>query len=182
TLVSIEGNCTVQLDLKDVSKDGTGDLVGITVYRNKGGVWYSNNWTGTKTEMKAICGGGILVSGSDASKQVTNTTSTKVVGSNVNTINTAVEEVTPEAIGKLKVAVYPNPSTRYFTLQINSNITKDAITLRVVDLSGKLVELRNNLQAGQTLRLGDKYRPGMYFVEVLQGNGREVLKLVKQPG
>ncbi|MDQ3843104.1 MAG: T9SS type A sorting domain-containing protein, partial [Bacteroidota bacterium] len=99
----------------------------------------------------------------------------------VNAVNTAVEEVTPEVISKLKVAAYPNPSTRYFTLQINSNVTKDAITLRVVDLSGKLIELRNNLQAGQTLRLGDKYQPGMYFVEVLQGNRRELLKLVKQP-
>jgi hypothetical protein len=55
------------------------------------------------------------------------------------------------------------------------------MTLKVIDLSGKLIEVRNNLVAGQTLQLGNNYRPGMYFVELIQGDKRRIVKLVKQP-
>ena len=53
--------------------------------------------------------------------------------------------------------------------------------MNVVDVSGKLVEVRKNLVAGQSFQLGANYRPGMYFVEILQGDSRRIVKLVKQP-
>jgi hypothetical protein len=53
--------------------------------------------------------------------------------------------------------------------------------MNVVDISGKVIEMRKNLVAGQTFQLGANYRPGMYFVELLQGDRRRIVKLVKQP-
>jgi len=58
---------------------------------------------------------------------------------------------------------------------------KEKVNLRVFDLSGRTVELLWNINAGQTLQIGSKYRPGMYIVEMIQGNNRKQLKLIKQP-
>ena len=53
------------------------------------------------------------------------------------------------------------------------------MSIRVVDVLGKVVEVRNNIFAGETLQIGNNYRPGIYFVEVTQGNNKKQLKLIK---
>ncbi len=74
----------------------------------------------------------------------------------------------------------PNPSSSQFTLKIESGNTKEMLNLRVVDVLGKVIEIKNNIFARQTLQIGKNYRPGVYFVEMTQGNDRIVLKLIKQ--
>jgi hypothetical protein len=54
------------------------------------------------------------------------------------------------------------------------------LEIKVTDAMGRLVERRTSLAANGTLYLGDRYRPGIYFVEVIQGKQRQVLKLVRQ--
>jgi hypothetical protein len=49
-----------------------------------------------------------------------------------------------------------------------------------MDINGRTIEVRNNLNVGQTLRLGGDYRPGIYIIEMIQGNNRKQLKLMKQ--
>jgi hypothetical protein len=93
-------------------------------------------------------------------------------------MNTAV---TPAPSAHFDLKAYPNPTTSYFNVKLESSNITQPITLNVVDVSGKLVEVRKNLVSGQTLQLGAKYRPGMYFVEMLQGDTRRIVKLVKQP-
>jgi hypothetical protein len=61
---SIEGNCIMNMTLTDLSPTGpptAGDTLGVTVYRNKGGVWFSSNWTGTNTAERAITSGNVSV-------------------------------------------------------------------------------------------------------------------------
>jgi hypothetical protein len=53
--------------------------------------------------------------------------------------------------------------------------------VRIIDLSGKVIEVKRALMAGQTLQLGANYRPGMYFIELIQGAQRKIVKVVKQP-
>ena len=53
------------------------------------------------------------------------------------------------------------------------------VNLRVVDVLGRVIEVRNNIFAGQYLQIGNNYRPGVYFVEVTQGNTKKQLKLIK---
>lgn len=73
--------------------------------------------------------------------------------------------------------VYPNPSNTQFTIIPRMSVATTA-TLMVFDGSGKLVE-RKQIMAGHPVRLGSKYKPGIYFVECIQGNTRVRTKLVK---
>jgi hypothetical protein len=50
----------------------------------------------------------------------------------------------------------------------------------VRDIFGKTIETKKDLQPGQALKLGAEYRPGLYFVELIQGKDRQILKLIKQ--
>jgi hypothetical protein len=81
----------------------------------------------------------------------------------------------------MNLKAFPNPTSSSFTVLAESNDVKQKIEVRVMDLYGRTVEIRPNIVSGQTLRLGDQYRPGVYFIEMIQGNNRRQLKLIKQP-
>lgn len=78
------------------------------------------------------------------------------------------------------VRVYPNPSTSYFTLNIETGNEKDKISVRLIDVSGRVVEVRNHLSGAQTLRIGNNLKAGLYFAEIRQGNVSKQVKLLKQ--
>ena len=73
----------------------------------------------------------------------------------------------------------PNPSGNYFMLQIKGAAGEGKISLRVTDILGRVVEQRDNVQAGSTIKIGSVYRKGIYIAELLQGTNREQVKLVK---
>ena len=81
---------------------------------------------------------------------------------------------------QISVKALPNPSSQYFVLNIQGGDGAQKIYLRVMDLSGRLVEQKNNLVGNQTLRIGAFYSPGIYFAEILQGKQKTVVKLVKR--
>ncbi len=83
--------------------------------------------------------------------------------------------VTPEN-GYFRVQAYRNPTHSYFELQIASS-DNSRIKLMVRDVLGRLVE---TMERGvSTIRIGNTYRPGIYFAEVQQGANRKVIKLIK---
>ena len=43
-----------------------------------------------------------------------------------------------------------------------------------------MIERKAGVAANGTLTLGDNYRPGIYYAEVVQQNQRVVVKLVKE--
>jgi VCBS repeat-containing protein len=79
-----------------------------------------------------------------------------------------------------ELSAYPNPTTSQFNVKLESPDNKTSMTLRVIDLSGKIIEVKRGLMAGQTFQLGVNYRPGMYFIELTQGDQRRIVKVVKQ--
>jgi hypothetical protein len=79
----------------------------------------------------------------------------------------------------LEVKALPNPSTTYFTLLLRSSSNK-AVSFRVVDAVGRMVESKNGIAANSTERIGHGYMPGVYFVQVLQDGKLVTLKLMKQ--
>ena len=85
-------------------------------------------------------------------------------------INTAKE---------LSVRVQPNPSQNEFTLSISSN-SDEKLSIKVMDVQGRTVEQLSGINANGTLQVGMKFIAGVYFAEVLQGNQRKMVKLVKQ--
>lgn len=87
-------------------------------------------------------------------------------------------EVKEDVIAALTVKAMPNPSSGQFTLITKSN-SVELLDIKVTDETGRLVERKTRLVANNTLYLGYKYLPGIYFVEVLQGKQKQILKLIK---
>lgn len=79
----------------------------------------------------------------------------------------------------LQLSVVPNPSTGSFSIQIGTENTTDNISLRIIDLSGRQIELRENLTPGQIVLLGENYDLGIYMAQLIQGNQTVTTKLVK---
>jgi hypothetical protein len=73
----------------------------------------------------------------------------------------------------------PNPIRNYFTLKIQSN-SKEVVQLRVLDVSGRIVETRDGMETNTAFQIGNNFRPGIYLVEVTQGKQRKTLKLIRQ--
>jgi FG-GAP-like repeat/PA14 domain/Secretion system C-terminal sorting domain len=84
-----------------------------------------------------------------------------------------------EVVNGLKVSVSPNPSYSDFTIFTKSNSEKP-VSVTVTDVLGRVVESRTNMPANSRLQLGGKLRAGIYFVQILQGDERQQLKLIKK--
>ena len=108
---------------------------------------------------------------------VVNTGSTIVIGG-AGKVRTGEQVITTAPI--FEVITAPNPSDSYFTLTVKSSNITDRILMRVIDELGRVVEQKENVMAGTTVRFGDKYIPGIYFVTVQQGDNRKVLKLIRR--
>jgi hypothetical protein len=89
-----------------------------------------------------------------------------------------MEAKAPEVSNDLDVIAFPNPSASGFTINVNANSAKDKITMQVVDMVGRIIETRN-VNANSMTRFGDRYKPGTYFVRILQGKEHKEIKLIK---
>lgn len=89
-----------------------------------------------------------------------------------------VNEVVAKSEEELKVTVMPNPSTKYFTLKLESKYDQP-VNLRVMDGSGRIVDARSKLGSNSTLQIGQNYSSGTYYAELIQGNLRKVVQLIK---
>jgi hypothetical protein len=79
----------------------------------------------------------------------------------------------------LQVTALPNPSGSYFTLIISGN-GSSSISLKITDITGRIVEIRKNLPAASSLQTGNNFSKGIYFAEIVQDNKRQIIKLIKQ--
>jgi hypothetical protein len=82
------------------------------------------------------------------------------------------------AVSGLQVQAFPNPSHHYFSLRIQGQSNKP-VQLRIVDVLGRIVEAKQGITANTTLTIGHNYRPGVYYIQVLQSNQKATLKIVK---
>ena len=85
-------------------------------------------------------------------------------------------KVTGNAI--LKATVYPNPSAAEFTLIVTGN-NKEKVSFFVTDIMGRNV-YRQMANADQQVRFGNNLKPGIYTVQVIQGNQKQHIKLIKE--
>jgi hypothetical protein len=125
--------------------------------------------------------GGIISVKANNSCGSSNTSSLQVgLGSCAATMNQASSNVM-EANDRQSIGVeaLPNPTTTYFTLQIRSSSNR-AVSLRMVDAVGRVVEDRGGIAANSSLHIGHSYRPGVYYAQVIQGGKMVTVKLIKQ--
>jgi len=124
---SIEGNVKLQVSMTD-GGDGINDKIGITLYRKDGGLWFSNNWNGTKTELQNLKHGNIYVS----------TSGLKGPGEQDPAIRKA----------ELGIKAYPNPFVDhvYFDLQL---LTDSKVRLEIYNIDGaKLATIYDDVVIG----------------------------------
>lgn len=98
------------------------------------------------------------------------------LSSEVNANNgKAIQEMQSE---KLSVKASPNPSSSYFTLQVQTS-SNAPVNLIVTDASGRVMESKT-VFANRSLQIGSNYRPGVYYAELVQNDQKVVVKLLKQ--
>ncbi|MDP1621881.1 MAG: T9SS type A sorting domain-containing protein [Bacteroidales bacterium] len=77
------------------------------------------------------------------------------------------------------IRLYPNPATSSFTLELTGGETAGLTKLEIYSISGlKVFNKECNGVSKQSVSVSD-LRPGVYFVHVTMGVGRETLKLIK---
>lgn len=89
----------------------------------------------------------------------------------------------PSSLPRLEENVFnlsaaPNPSTGYFNVLVKSD-NQSPVEVRVVDMLGRIVFRQTGVAPNTTLRIGEKFGTGGYFVEAIQGANRQSLKLLK---
>jgi len=115
----------------------------------------------TKTTKLVLSGGNVVVSGS--------TTTGKT---------TATRQDVSETVPELEVKVMNNPSNTEFSAIVKGN-NQQPVTMRVTDVNGRIIEVRNGISIGKAIGIGAAYKQGAYFVEFSQGSQRKVVKLIK---
>ena len=78
----------------------------------------------------------------------------------------------------LKVRVYPVPTQHTFTFVVTSPKALP-VDIRILDNSGKLVEVITHVSLGSTVQCGGKLPSGVYYAEVTQGDERRLVKITK---
>lgn len=78
-----------------------------------------------------------------------------------------------------EVKLWPNPSNNYFTLRPVNGPNKEAVQLKVYNIDGQEVYMSSG-SSNKDYRFGERFTPGIYMVEFIQGNTKKTFKLVKQ--
>ena len=78
-----------------------------------------------------------------------------------------------------EVKAWPNPSTQYFNLNVESSNKDEQVVVKVFDISGRQVYVAKGA-ANNNFRFGENFISGVYIVEVSQSGQRRQLKMLKQ--
>ena len=78
----------------------------------------------------------------------------------------------------LEAKASPNPSPNVFNLVISGK-NMQPVTVTVRDLFGRLVQRNEKVAASSNFKVGQNWAGGTYFIEVVQGTERVLLKVIK---
>lgn len=101
-----------------------------------------------------------------------------VVRLRVNAGEVGVEETIVEE----EFSVYPNPATDAINVNLNLNNSENTV-INIVDISGKVIATKNlgTVNGEQKVSLSlDGLTTGVYFIELINAEGKEVKKFVKR--
>lgn len=147
--------------------DGTGvDKLRMKIYnKNTGEVYYDNQpGSGDADDPSTKVGANSLI------------TISSNIGNPITTRTPADAQI--PAPNSLDVNAFPNPSGSNFTVKVRSTNRNEKINLQVIDAYGRIIETRSVSSSGDII-FGQLYRPGVYYIRVIQGKQFKELKLVK---
>ncbi|MTK53517.1 T9SS type A sorting domain-containing protein, partial [Paludibacter sp.] len=172
SMAAIEGNCQMVLDLSDIVTGLTfnkQDLVGLTIQRNSGGIWYSNNWINTNTVKVPISWGNVNINPGSSTL------------AKAEEINIAESSVTSNVLN-----IFPNPFTNrlYFNLQVPEDTHA---LLEMFDLTGRRLATVFDQQVTANQRYDFNFTPtgnvapGMLIYRLTVGQKVYMGKVIYQP-
>jgi hypothetical protein len=132
--------------------------------------------TGTSTYV-ATYGSGQRVASPPVTDIMPATTSA-TMGTNGTAKNLLMADPEITGPGRLTVNILPNPSTNNFTIRISSN-DENPVSIRVTDMLGRVIETYEKVTSAGMLKLGQNWTSGVYFAEVMQGEQRKLIKMIK---
>jgi hypothetical protein len=84
-----------------------------------------------------------------------------------------------DGTGKLEAKVMPNPTSTDFQVVTRSG-RSEQVTMTVTDVLGRVVERYDRLAPNANQKVGGKLSPGVYFLQVVQGEEKTFFRLIKQ--
>ncbi len=79
---------------------------------------------------------------------------------------------------KFHAVAWPNPSNSSFNLLVNGKI-KNPVSIKVIDISGRVVERHDKVSPNSLLNLGQSLAAGSYFIEIIQDDQKKIINVVK---
>ena len=80
-----------------------------------------------------------------------------------------------EAVTKMEVLVFPNPSENIFNLKLKTQSRED-VMIKIFSASGEVVQKLKGTP-GAIFRVGHGLLPGIYFAELIQGSEKIMVKM-----
>ena len=101
----------------------------------------------------------------------------------LNSIDSQITEIASEEIGVKPIAfdanTFPNPFSKEFNIQVNSN-SDEEIIIEIRDITGKNLGNYSLKKSDlETSVFGENYQAGLYHVTIKQGNNSKLIKVVK---
>lgn len=155
-----------------VYKKGGEDLQTQDTLTNNFVPRYSTHWRTDYIDISAYGGSDILVKFESFNRQGNNLFLDNIW------VYQGVEPVTIQENNMLTdVKVYPNPTNGLVTLEMGENNLNNA-SFQLIDMLGKQLKSQQIVQSKMNIDISD-LKQGIYFLNVTNNNGRQVLKLIK---
>lgn len=102
----------------------------------------------------------------------------EVITSSSTSASVVAEGISLISEKSFAISGYPNPSKAGFNVLIDG-ISTEKNSIRITDINGRVIEQRSNIASNGVVKIGNNYRAGIYYLEVMQGANKKQLKLVK---
>jgi hypothetical protein len=101
----------------------------------------------------------------------------KLAPCSANPGNTYTKGVINNTPSSMEVTVFPNPTTSLFNVKVTTSSVEKA-KARLLDVQGRLIKTIS-INPNETITLGTDLKSGVYMLEVLQGEERKMVRVVK---
>ncbi len=88
------------------------------------------------------------------------------------------EQTEESPVHGFTISITPNPAVGYFNLVATSD-DKNPVTVRIMDISGRVLETYEKVSSNSVIRIGQNLSTGTYLTEVIKGDQRRVMKIIK---
>ncbi len=78
------------------------------------------------------------------------------------------------------IKVMDNPAKTSFRIYVAGGNMYEEVTIRITDITGRLIEQRSYNTSNAEIKVGSNFIPGMYLAEIIKGQNRKTIKLIKQ--